>query len=383
MWKVPLFDLNYDESEEAAVLGVIRSKWLTMGAQTQGFEECFSAYLGGGVSSLAVSSCTAALHLSLLAAGIGPGDEVIISGLSFVACLNVVKMVGAIPVLADSLSLDDWNVSPMDIQAKITPQTRAIIIVHFAGYPCAIMEIAQIAREHRLLLVEDVAHAVGASYHGRKCGTFGDIACFSFFSNKNLSTGEGGMLVTDRQEYYQKLKLLRSHGMTSMTIDRHNNKSISYDVVMPGLNYRMNELNAALGTVQLKKLDTANSLRREHVLLYRTLLADGNVHVPWPFDAADTEPSYHIFPVLLPQGTNRRSVMEAMRDAGIQTSLHYPAYRDFSGYATHIVQSLPVAEEISRRVITLPLYPTMTEKQINITVASLVESLEGRVCDEI
>jgi dTDP-4-amino-4,6-dideoxygalactose transaminase len=364
MWKVPLFDLNYDEKEEAAVAGVLRSKWLTMGPHTQKFEESFSAYLGEEVNSVAVSSCTAALHLSLLAAGIGPGDEVIISGLSFVACLNVVCMVGATPVLADSLSLDDWNVSPMDIRARITPRTRAVIVVHFAGYPCAMEDIAQIAQEYGLLLIEDVAHAVGASYHGRKCGTFGDMACFSFFSNKNLSTGEGGMVVSANQEYYRKLKLLRSHGMTSMTIDRHNSKCISYDVVMPGLNYRMTELNAVLGTVQLQKLDNANGQRREHVQLYRTLLAGREVHVPWSSDPADSEPSYHIFPVLLPHGTNRLSVMEALRTAGIQTSLHYPAYRDFTGYAPFIEQSVPIAEEISSRVITLPLYPTMTAGMI-------------------
>lgn len=365
MWNVPLFDLNYDEKEEAAVLEVIRSKWLTMGPKNHEFEERFSAYLGEGLSSLAVSSCTAALHLSLLAAGVGPGDEVIISGLSFVASLNVVSMVGATPVLADSLSLDDWNVSPTDIRSKITSRTRAIIIVHFAGYPCEMDEITSISREHNLMLIEDAAHAVGTSYHGKKCGTFGDISCFSFFSNKNLSTGEGGMLVTVSQEYHRKLKLLRSHGMNSMTVDRHNKKSISYDVVMPGLNYRMNELNAALGIVQLQKLDAANSQRRSHVQMYRSLLSGGEVHVPWPAEAADTEPSYHIFPVLLPQGIDRRGVMEKMRDSGIQTSLHYPAYRDFSGYASHIEQSLPIAEEISRRVITLPLYPTMTGEMIN------------------
>lgn len=364
MWKIPLFDLNYDEKEEAAVHGVIRSKWLSMGPQTQEFEAGFSAYLGEGVNSLALSSCTAALHLSLLAAGIGPGDEVIISGLSFVACLNVVSMVGATPVPADSLTLEDWNISPADIEAKITPNTRAIVVVHFAGYPCEMEEIARIAREHRLLLVEDVAHAVGASYHGKKCGTFGDIACFSFFSNKNLSTGEGGMLVTGNQEYYQRVKLLRSHGMTSMTIDRHENKSVSYDVVMPGLNYRMNELNAALGTVQLQKLDSANSLRRAHVQLYRSLLAQGGVTVPWASDAKDTEPSYHIFPVLLPEAADRSRVREALHDAGIQTSVHYPAYRFFSGYAGQMTRMLPVAEEISRRVLTLPLYPGMTRDMI-------------------
>jgi len=202
MWKIPLFDLNYDENETNAVLKVLSSKWLTTGQKTQEFEDKFSQYLGKDVFSVAVSSCTAALHMALLANNIKVGDEVIISSLTFVACLNVVQLVGATPVCADSKSFHDWNVSPEDIKKKITPKTKAIIIVHYAGYPCDMDEICKIAESNKLVLIEDVAHAVGAEYKGKKCGTLGHIGCFSFFSNKNLSTGEGGMIVTKDKDLY-------------------------------------------------------------------------------------------------------------------------------------------------------------------------------------
>ena len=255
MWKVPLFDLEYDHQEIEAVVKVLESKWLSSGPRTQQFEEKFAKYLGGNVHCCAVSSCTASLHMALLLAGIKPDDEVILSGLSFVAALNMVTLVGATPVLADSKSLEDWNVSMNDIEQKITSKTKAVIVVHYAGYPCDMEELMFLVKKYDLILIEDVAHAIGAKYKGKKCGTFGDISCFSFFSNKNLSTGEGGMFVTSDSELGKKSKLFRSHGMTSMTVDRHERETISYDVVMPGVNYRMNEITAALGLVQLGKLD--------------------------------------------------------------------------------------------------------------------------------
>lgn len=372
MWKIPLFDLNYDQGEEEAVLAVLRSRWLTMGPRTQEFEERFAAYLGEGSRCLALSSCTAALHLSLLASGIGPGDEVIISGLSFVACLNVVTMVGATPVLADCKSLMNWNADPPDIQAKITGRTKAIMVVHFAGQPCDMNAIGAIARERNLLLIEDVAHAVGATLRGRQCGTFGDIACFSFFSNKNLSVGEGGMVVTRRSDLYDKLRLLRSHGMTSLTVDRHNKKSISYDVLIPGLNYRMDEIRAALGIVQLGKLDAANARRRELTAIYHRYLAPlPDVVVPWLNLEEGVVSSCHIMPILLPPDVDRLTAMEGLRAEGIQTSLHYPAYADFSAYRHGLGNRLTCADEISRRVLTLPLYPGMSESMVAEVCARL------------
>jgi dTDP-4-amino-4,6-dideoxygalactose transaminase len=360
-WRVPLFDLDFDESEEKAVLEVLRSKWLTTGPRTQEFEDKFSKYLGDRILSLAVSNCTAALHMSLLACGIGPGDEIIISGLSFVAALNVVTVTGATPVLADSKSLHDWNVSPDDISSKITPRTKAIIVVHFAGHPCDMDEIVNISEKNNLILIEDVAHAIGGKYKGRMCGTFGRISCYSFFSNKNLSVGEGGMVVTQDRELYDKVRLLRSHGMTSLTIDRHNRKSVSYDVAIPGLNYRIDEIRSALGIVQLEKLDS-NNLKREGLVIkyHKQLSSTKDIVIPWNFNVKDRSSSFHIFPILLPDKVNRVAVMASLGAKGIQTSIHYPAYKAFSAYRNLFDDSLKIADEISRRVLTLPLFPTMS-----------------------
>ncbi len=377
MWKVPLFNLNYDEREARAVAETIESGWLTMGPKTAAFEDAFSRYLGGAVSALAVSSCTAAIHLSLLAAGIGPGDEVIISGLSFVACLNVVTLVGATPVLADSCSLTDWNVSVKDIETKISSKTKAILVVHFAGYPCDVAALQCLSKRHRLLLIEDVAHAVGASVGGEKCGTFGDVSCFSFFTNKNLSVGEGGMVVTRHPDLAEKLRLLRSHGMTSLTVDRHNKRSLSYDVLVPGLNYRLDEIRSSLGLVQLEKLDTSNTCRGGNVSRYLALLAEKKgLVVPWPEVVENVTPAYHIFPILMPKGIPRKWLMERLRDRGIQTSLHYPAYNDFRAYHGALKGDVPVADEVSQRVLTLPLYATLKPEQIEAVCEALLQGID-------
>lgn len=208
-WRVPLFELNYDEQENRAVAEVLGSRWLTMGERTQRFEGSFAAFLGSGARAAAVSSGTAALHLALLALQIGRGDEVIVSALNFVAAVNVIRMVGAVPVLADCTSYDDWNIDPADVARKISPRTKAVLIVHYAGFPCDMDSILGLCRERDLRLIEDAAHAVGGSYRGRRCGTFGDFGCFSFFTNKNLSVGEGGMVVTSDEELLTAARYLR------------------------------------------------------------------------------------------------------------------------------------------------------------------------------
>ena len=266
MWKVPLFDLNYDDREERAVQDVIASRWLAMGEKTQAFENQFSSMLGGEADCYAVSSATAALHMGLIALGVGPGDEVVIPALTFVADANVVRMVGATPVLADCVSQSDWNVSAETIAPKLTPKTKAVIVVHFAGYPCEMEAISKLCKDRDVAIIEDVAHAPGASCNGKACGTIGDVGCFSFFSNKNLSVGEGGMVTATDEKISANLKALRSHGMSTLTLDRHKGRAITYDVEQVGLNYRMDEMRAALGSVQLEKLEEGN--RRRGCLLY-------------------------------------------------------------------------------------------------------------------
>jgi len=379
MWKIPLFDLDYGDNEKNAVIEVLDSKWLSSGEKTKKFESEFSNYLGQAIYSTAVSNATAALHISLLIAGVKADDEVIISGLTFVADANVVTMLNAKPVFADINSLNDWNPSIHDIKAKVSDKTKAIIVVHFAGYPIEdIEDLVVFCKEKNIMLIEDVAHAVGGSYDGKKCGTFGDMACFSFFSNKNLSTGEGGMFVTKNMEFDRQARLLRSHGMTSMTIDRHEGKTISYDVIQPGLNYRMDEIRCSLGLVQLAKLDKNNQRRSELVKHYIASLEKNipEIIVPFKKISDKTISSYHIFPILLPKHCNRIAVMEYLKSKGIQTSIHYPSFKDFTYYAAYCTYALEHADEVSARVLTLPLYPDLSFEMIDKIVNDLNESLQ-------
>ena len=245
MWKVQLFKLNYDNKEIEAVTGVLESAWITMGQKTRDFESGFSSFLGYDSKCLAVSNGTAALHLALLALDIKAGDEVITPGLTFIADQNVVTMVGATNVLSDITSRDDWSMDPADIERKITDKTKAVLIVHYAGFACDMDAICDICKRHNLYLIEDCAHTPGADYKGRPLGTFGDVAAFSFFTNKNLSVGEGGAVVTSDEVLYKKLLGLRSHGMSVPSFDRFKGRAISYDVEIPGMNYRLEEMRAA------------------------------------------------------------------------------------------------------------------------------------------
>ncbi|MBS0457779.1 MAG: DegT/DnrJ/EryC1/StrS family aminotransferase [Proteobacteria bacterium] len=370
-WKVQLFKLNFDEREERAVAEVIRSGWLTMGDKTVAFEREFAAYLGSDARAIAVSNGTAALHLALLALGIGSGDEVIVPAQTFVADINAVVLSGATPKMADCTSFDDWNIDPADIERKISGRTKAVMIVHYAGVPCDMDAIVDLCARRNLKLIEDCAHAPGARYKGRSVGTFGDAGCWSFFTNKNLSVGEGGMVTTRSGDLEQQVRYLRSHGMTSLTLDRHQGRAISYDVVRPGLNYRIDEMRAALGLVQLSKLDAANTRRREIVEAYREALAsvDG-VALPFP-DRLDRTGSCHIFPILLDTGLDRLRIVEALKSAGVQSSIHYPAVHQFSAYAGMDLGATPVADEIAQRELTLPLYPGMSGDDVTLVVAAL------------
>jgi dTDP-4-amino-4,6-dideoxygalactose transaminase len=278
-WKIPLADLDYGPEEDAAVLDVLHSKWLTMGGVTQAFEAEFAAH-HHSPHAIAVSNATQALHLALLALGIGPGDEVIVPSLSFVATANCVLYTGAEVRFADILSPLEPTIDPASVEAQITPRTKAVICMHYGGYPCRLPELAALCARHELFLVEDAAHSPGAWLDGRALGTWGSIGCFSFFSNKNLSTGEGGMLLTADPALAERLRLLRSHGMTSLTWDRHHGHAYSYDVVALGYNDRIDEIRSALGRVQLKKLAANNARRLEITRLYHEALRDTGVELP-------------------------------------------------------------------------------------------------------
>jgi len=369
-WKVQLFKLNYDEREIQAVTETLRSGWITMGQRTLDFEAAFAKELGEGAQCLAVSNGTAALHMAVLALGVGPGDEVIVPALTFIADINVVRMAGGVPVLADVTSLGDWAMSPADIERKITPRTKAVLIVHYAGYACDMDAILAVCRRHNLPLIEDCAHAPGGEYRGRKLGTFGEVSAWSFFTNKNLSVGEGGMVVTRDAALFQKCKNLRSHGMTVASFDRMKGRAATYDVVEPGLNYRIDEMRAALGLVQLGRLGESN--RRRHALTARYFeRLDKLPRLSVPFRHFDRgTPTWHIMPILLDVGVDRQKVIDGLRDAGVQSSVHYPAIQEFTAYRDCLGE-VPLAREISRRELTLPLYPTMTDAEVDCVCDAL------------
>jgi dTDP-4-amino-4,6-dideoxygalactose transaminase len=366
-WRVPLADLDYGLDEIEAVKSVLQSKWLTMGAITQEFEAQFAS-MCGCKHAIAVSNATQALHLACLALDIGPGDEVIVPSLSFVATANAVLYCGADVRFADVISPEDLTIDPQSIVENITPKTKAIIAMHYAGYPCRMPEIMQIANDHNLVVIEDAAHAPGASLEDKALGTWGDVGCFSFFSNKNLSTGEGGMITTNRDDISEKVKLQRSHGMTSLTYDRHKGHAFSYDVVDLGYNYRIDEIRSALGIEQLMKLADNNAKRGEFTRKYWQGLASTSLGLPFS-KAVQGVASYHVFPVILPETINRHGFMTGLRDAGIQTSIHYRPIHTFTYYENMYGKvSLPNTELVGQREVTLPLYPTMGEEKNNLVV---------------
>jgi dTDP-4-amino-4,6-dideoxygalactose transaminase len=315
--------------------------------------------------------------MSLLAFDVGVGDEVIIPSLTFVADANVVKLVGATPVPADANSMSDWNMSLEAIEKKITARTKAVIIVHYAGYPCRSIEaISELCKERGIALIEDVAHAPGASINGKSCGTFGDIGCFSFFSNKNLSIGEGGLICARDTDLFKKLCFLRSHGMTSLTLDRHKGRSITYDVAIPGLNYRMDEMRAAIGSVQLSKLLEGNERRKLLTSRYRVNLANSGVSIPFNNEPSGSISAYHILPVLLPRESDRTLVIARLKEKRIQSSLHYPPFWDFGAFKGQFKpEDTPVTYEITNRQLTLPLFPTMTIAEVDRVTNSLLNAL--------
>ena len=383
MWRVQLHKINYDEREYQAVKEVLDSGWLTMSHKTTGFESAFSALLGFNSQCLAVSSCTAALHIALLALGIKPGDEVITPALTFIAGQNVVEMCGAKNVLADITSLDDWSIDPAEIEARISAKTKAVMIVHYAGFACDMERISALCKRHNLLLIEDCAHTPGADYcfsekpasgKGQPLGTFGDISAFSFFANKNIAAGEGGMVVTRNSQLYSKLKGLRSHGMSVLSFDRYKGRAASYDVISPGLNYRIHEISSALGLVQLEKLEEANNKRKELTeYYYKRLDAIPAVSIPYRHFLRG-KPSYHIMPILLSASIERAKIIESMKNDGIQTSIHYPAIQGFNAYKDK-VNSTPKAQYVCEHELTLPLYPDMTIEEAGLVCDALEKGL--------
>jgi dTDP-4-amino-4,6-dideoxygalactose transaminase len=362
-YKIPLFDLNFDEKEEQAALETIQSKWISTGPKTAAFEQKFAEMLHID-HAIALSNCTVALHLALKLAGIQAGDEVICPSLTFVATCNSIRYLDAIPVFADVTSYENPTIDPDDILKKITSKTKAIIVMHYGGFACDMERIMEIGKQHGIKVIEDACHSPLSEYKGKKLGTIGDVGCFSFFSNKNISTGEGGMLITNNEEYAARTKLLRSHGMTSMSYDRAKGHSTAYDVVELGFNYRMDDIRSSIGLVQLDKIELDLQKRAEIRKWYINNLKE----VPGiiiPFENYSEFSSNYIFPIVLKDSTfeKRDKIREQLAEAGIQTSVHYPAVHRFTIYKDFYCE-LPVTDYLADNLITLPMYSKLTEENI-------------------
>ncbi|MDA7517833.1 DegT/DnrJ/EryC1/StrS family aminotransferase [Akkermansiaceae bacterium] len=373
MKKIPLFDLNFGVEEEEAALRALRSKWISMGPETEAFEKEYAA-LHQSQYAIAVANCTAALHLALRVCGVGPGDEVIVPSLTFVATANSVRMVGATPIFADVVSLDDWTICPREIEAKITAKTKVIIPMHFGGQGADMLKICELAKAHNLRVIEDACHAPLGKRDGKTLGTFGDFGCYSFYSNKNMATGEGGMLLTQNEGFNSRLRLLRAHGMTATAYDREQGKEF-YDVVDWGYNYRMDDIRSAIGRAQLQKLEADIAKRRILAERYRKNLGDSEL-VSIPFGSYLGESSNYVMGMLL-EKANRGEVRTALAERGIGTSMHYPPVHQFECYQK-FATSLPLTEDIGRREISLPLYFNMTVEDVDYVCQNLVEVLGER-----
>lgn len=360
-WRITLADVTIGEEERDAILAVLDSGWLSMGPVTARFESAFAEYVGSA-HSLAVTNGTAALHLAAVALGLGPGDEVICPTLTFVATAAAMRQAGATVRLGDSTSLDDFSLAPAEIERLAGPRTKAVVVVHYGGFPVDMEAVEAVARAHGLLVIEDAAHALGSDLDGRACGTLGDAGCFSFFPNKNMTTGEGGMIVFRDPEAAARARLLRSHAMTTLTWDRHRGHAASYDVVDVGFNYRLDEIRAALGVVQLGRLDELNAARARLAARYRERLA-GHASLRLPYDHGRGRPAFHLMAALASSREERDRLRQVLQDAGIQASVHYPAIHRFSSYAG--AGQLPLAEEIADRVLTLPLHPALAPEQVD------------------
>jgi UDP-4-amino-4,6-dideoxy-N-acetyl-beta-L-altrosamine transaminase len=377
--EIPFFVPWINEEDKKAVLEALSSRWLTGGPRAKEFEKLIANYLGIK-HAVAVNSCTAALHLAMRALNIGPEDEVIVPVFTFAATANAPLFVGAKPVFTD-IDEKTFNISPEDIQNKVTKKTKAIIVVHYGGQPCDMKEIMQIANHHNLHVVEDCAHSLGAEYMGQNTGSIGTIGCFSFYPTKIITTLEGGMATTNDEEIAKKIEVLREHGMTRGAFDREKTVTWYYDVVNLGYNYRLNEVQAALGISQLKKINEINKKRIEVAHYYTQKLKEIDGIIP-PYEANDRTHVYHLYVIRVVKenrGINRDGLYKKLSKKGIGLSVHYTPlhlltfYKKTLGYKTG---DFPIAEQVSKEVLSLPIYPTITKAQIDYVVKEISKGMK-------
>lgn len=367
---IPYGKQTIEQDDIQAVVDVLQSDFLTTGPKIAEFEQTVADYVGAKYA-VAISNGTSALHAACFATGIGPGDEVITTPLTFAASANCVLYCGGTPVFAD-VDPKTYNIDPEDIRRKITDRTKAIIAVHLAGQPCDMDVIHSIAREHGLIVIEDGAHALGSVYKGKKVGSMSDMTTFSFHPVKPITTGEGGMIVTDNEDFYKKMILFRSHGITrDDSMMTRNDGPWFYQQFDLGYNYRITDIQCALGCSQMKKLDRFLARRKEIVARYNEAFADCD-NIITPYQLSDTESGWHLYIVQV-KNCDRRQVFENMREKGIGVNVHYipvymhPYYQEHGYENVHCAN----AEEIYSHIISLPLYPRLTSEQQDYVIDTL------------
>lgn len=367
---IPYGKQTIEQDDIQAVVDVLKSDFLTTGPKIAEFEQTVADYVGAKYA-VAISNGTSALHAACFAAGIEPGDEVITTPLTFAASANCVLYCGGTPVFAD-VDPKTYNIDPEDIQRKITDRTKAIIAVHLAGQPCDMDAIHSIAREHGLIVIEDGAHALGSVYKGKKVGSMSDMTTFSFHPVKPITTGEGGMIVTDNEDFYKKMILFRRHGITrDDSMMTRNDGPWFYQQFNLGYNYRITDIQCALGCSQMKKLDRFLARRKEIVARYNEAFADCD-NIITPYQLSDTESGWHLYIVQVKK-CDRRQVFENMREKGIGVNVHYipvymhPYYQEHGYENVHCAN----AEEIYSHIISLPLYPGLTSEQQDYVIDTL------------
>lgn len=376
-FQIPLFKLNFGQEEIDAVTETIISKWISTGPKCEELEQQFIEMFNVKYA-VSVSNCTDALHLAMIVNKIGEGDEVICPSLTFAASVNCIRYVGATPVFCDIIGLDDMNISSKEIEKLITPKTKAIVVVHMAGFPADMEAIMSIAKKYDLKVIEDACHGPLSEYRGKKLGTIGDIGCFSFFSNKNISTGEGGMIITNDEAIAKRCRLLRSHGMTTMSYQRAKGHATAYDIVDLGYNFRMDDIRASIGVVQMRKLKPDLIKRQKVREIYVDLLSKLD-QVVVPFHSNKEFVSNYIMPIVIKNSTSERrdAIRDYMFGKGIQTSNHYPAIHKFSIYKDYPA-NLPFTEYVCDNEITLPMYGDLAEDEIKY----IVSTLQSALCNE-
>ena len=361
-----------DDTEIEAVSQVLASKWISTGNRVREFERAFAEYLGVK-HAIAVSSCTAALHLSLVVAGIGSDDEVITTPYTFTATAEAIRYVGAKPVFVD-IHPDTLNIDTSKIEQVITPRTKAILPVHIAGIPCDMNVLQDISQRHNLTLIDDAAHAIPVEYRGQHIGSIGDLSAFSFYANKNLTTGEGGMITTNNDAFAKPLRTMRLHGIDKDAWARQSQRNIwHYDIATEGYKYNMTDIQAAMGLCQLMKLNKQHERRRNFAQIYQTELAKfPQISTPIAPDNP-REHAWHLYIIQLRTGT-RDEFVASLREANIECSVHYIPLHLFEFYQERYgyrVGDFPCAEAAFERVVSLPLHPGLTEEEIHIVIDTI------------